>query len=1160
MPTPFSFCLDAATCLDALVAGGRAPSELRLFKVGPNPSVKGTFLWDEKAADAVMRKYRAMGRGITWDYDHAALRKDSTQPDQTAKSAGICDLELRNGELWCVRIRWVKAAKDAIEAGEWPFYSPAFNTEIDKEGNKRPTWLISIALTGNPALHDLSELTEAASALYESMLVAEPDAATLAASDSAPPDTAAADRLEAARKSAAAWASQNLGVYGPAGTPPEHPAAKAPLTFVYPSVNAAGWLGAVEPADGGTWIAFVRPDGRTALWDTRAPDGSVQGSPTLFQRDLAGLMAAGSEAAEQPKGGPKTGSDAAESPAAASLAMLGSADYDEDLGAELRALQAAHAAFTKATEALDYNPNQPRDKDGQFDGHGGGGGMKTGPATPVGGGHKTKGGDSTTDMTPVGHGGGHANPYAGKGGGGGSHGGGGGGSGGSKGTHAEHDKREHEEQKKQLAETARRTADSTGQRANTWSERAKASPTYQNHERAQSANRIASGAHKIAADTNPEHAAAHKAAAARHDKAADHHEREMIRARPHGPYTAESVMASVMALAIDQRRALGQWSYGRELSAGHGGLAPAVSRRADLASHSAHASRMADAHRDAAKTNRDVAGEHEALAERHTALAAAHPDYASTHREEAKAHAAAAKRHMARAEAHEARAAALEAQQPGTVSEPDAALSVGPTVAECDAVAQARGTAGAWAVHAAMGVATHATEWLSHATEWAAVTQPLTGTYPDPAAVGGWIGWVEDEARTWIAFVATDGMTLLWERRAANGAVAGDPVLLWREVSRLAPTSTPTPAAAPPTPQPNINPNPQPAEPAALLSTVQPSAGVAEPADTTENKIMHKALNDYSKAKGLDPKALKARLTAALKGNPFAEKCDAALSDDESKQPTAEEMKGILKALKTLDYAEDEDSEDDDEVDDPKALRAKAKALRASTKALKAKLSAAPPAAKGDSLSVAALSALGVAVGLAADAQPDTVMREALSSVSTTRELCSALGVKSADALVGKIEALKTDAEEGRAAVAKLSAYEAEKIHDAATLSITTAEKENRLTPAKKAKAEGFLAAKKYEALNAFLDACEPVAAMGAGPTQFTAEQLSALNAAGTLPKPEPAAAGGAGSVDPDVAAMFKDPDFLSAAKGLGLSDNRVAMLSLATDMVADKRKRAALG
>jgi len=69
-----------------------------------------------------------------------------------------------------------------------------------------------------------------------------------------------------------------------------------------------------------------------------------------------------------------------------------------------------------------------------------------------------------------------------------------------------------------------------------------------------------------------------------------------------------------------------------------------------------------------------------------------------------------------------------------------------------------------------------------------ATRMPLTFTYANPIGSGGWLGGIEPEDDKWIAFVALDGKTLLWERREKNGGVVGTPVMFIR--SDLVPRKT----------------------------------------------------------------------------------------------------------------------------------------------------------------------------------------------------------------------------------------------------------------------------------------------------------------------------------------------------------------------------------
>lgn len=58
---------------------------------------------------------------------------------------------------------------------------------------------------------------------------------------------------------------------------------------------------------------------------------------------------------------------------------------------------------------------------------------------------------------------------------------------------------------------------------------------------------------------------------------------------------------------------------------------------------------------------------------------------------------------------------------------------------------------------------------------------PITGRYDEPTIP--WVGWIEDAARSWVAFVAKspERFTLLWKEREAGGGVKGDPVCFLRD-------------------------------------------------------------------------------------------------------------------------------------------------------------------------------------------------------------------------------------------------------------------------------------------------------------------------------------------------------------------------------------------
>ncbi|AKV01661.1 Mu-like prophage I protein [Labilithrix luteola] len=137
--------------------GSGLPTEFRIFGRGKNETTKGTFVFDNAAAASVMAEYEAHGIDLAIDYDHASLSSgQSLDPAQAGKAAGWFNLELRNGELWAVNVRWTEPAAEALRRKEWRFYSPAFQTK-----GGRITTLLNVAITNLPATRRLEPLMAA---------------------------------------------------------------------------------------------------------------------------------------------------------------------------------------------------------------------------------------------------------------------------------------------------------------------------------------------------------------------------------------------------------------------------------------------------------------------------------------------------------------------------------------------------------------------------------------------------------------------------------------------------------------------------------------------------------------------------------------------------------------------------------------------------------------------------------------------------------------------------------------------------------------------------------------------------------------------------------------------------------------------------------------
>lgn len=138
------------------------PTEFRIWHAGVNSNLndpKGD-LFDEQAAEAVMKAYKAHGIELAFDIDHLSL--DDKHPNYDGRAFGWFGLEVRrdaNGgpELWAVNVRWNAPGLEQLGDELRIYFSPAFYA--DKDG--RPTRLVNIALCARPATDGLQPLKAA---------------------------------------------------------------------------------------------------------------------------------------------------------------------------------------------------------------------------------------------------------------------------------------------------------------------------------------------------------------------------------------------------------------------------------------------------------------------------------------------------------------------------------------------------------------------------------------------------------------------------------------------------------------------------------------------------------------------------------------------------------------------------------------------------------------------------------------------------------------------------------------------------------------------------------------------------------------------------------------------------------------------------------------
>jgi phage I-like protein len=142
--------------------GEALPTEFLLFPFGPSPSSKGTALFDQKAAEAVMARYQTHGVDLMIDLEHDALEDGPRGTRADARDArGWFQLELRADGLWMSNIRWTPDGARRLQEKTQRYFSPAFTYESVDEVTDRITGLVNVALCARPATFDAQPLVAA---------------------------------------------------------------------------------------------------------------------------------------------------------------------------------------------------------------------------------------------------------------------------------------------------------------------------------------------------------------------------------------------------------------------------------------------------------------------------------------------------------------------------------------------------------------------------------------------------------------------------------------------------------------------------------------------------------------------------------------------------------------------------------------------------------------------------------------------------------------------------------------------------------------------------------------------------------------------------------------------------------------------------------------
>lgn len=132
------------------------PKEFLIFARGWNKTYKGDFLFDTEAAVSVMAEYKEHGVDRPIDLEHLSVEQESNAYDPDAR--GWFNLEVRDGELWAIDVRWTPDGVKRLTQATQRYISPFF--VFDKK-TRRVQILYNVAICAIPATKDIPALVAA---------------------------------------------------------------------------------------------------------------------------------------------------------------------------------------------------------------------------------------------------------------------------------------------------------------------------------------------------------------------------------------------------------------------------------------------------------------------------------------------------------------------------------------------------------------------------------------------------------------------------------------------------------------------------------------------------------------------------------------------------------------------------------------------------------------------------------------------------------------------------------------------------------------------------------------------------------------------------------------------------------------------------------------
>ncbi|MEG2344164.1 MAG: phage protease [Acidaminococcaceae bacterium] len=126
------------------------PAEIQILPFGKVESQKGEFIFDNQAAETLMKNHKNRINDLVVDYEHQTLYGGE------APAAGwIKDLEYRGQDGLWAKVEWTEKGGNYVAAKEYRYLSPVIMT---RKADKRAVLLHSVALTNTPAIDGMEPI------------------------------------------------------------------------------------------------------------------------------------------------------------------------------------------------------------------------------------------------------------------------------------------------------------------------------------------------------------------------------------------------------------------------------------------------------------------------------------------------------------------------------------------------------------------------------------------------------------------------------------------------------------------------------------------------------------------------------------------------------------------------------------------------------------------------------------------------------------------------------------------------------------------------------------------------------------------------------------------------------------------------------------------